>query len=256
MAGLLDFGIEDPDQKQAANMGLLSLGLRLMSTPGKFGQALGQAGLGSMGDYQQALQAAQAQKMQKLQVQQHQMALQQAQQQQADKEMERNWRQNLPSPQMQANQQALAVGGGPSRANAAQIPTVDPVQQMMFEGVKAGALPFDQYLQTLTPKPADYKVVGDSLVQIGKGGVTEAYRAPAKAEKDPSSIQEYKFAVAQGYKGSFEDWDRSSKRAGATNLNVNTGERIPHQLVKQQDDLIDKMTIAKSIEASIGRRGS
>ena len=149
MAGLLDFGIEDPDQKQAANMGLLSLGLRLMSTPGKFGQALGQSGMGALGDYQQALQQGQAAKMQKLQMQQHQIALQQAQQQQADQERQRAWLQGLQSPQMKASQAALAGGGGPTAANAAAMPKVDPVQQMMFDGVKAGALPLGTYLQSL-----------------------------------------------------------------------------------------------------------
>ena len=45
--GLLDYGDLTDDPRQ---QGLLSLGLRLMSTPGKFGQAFGQAGLGAMGD--------------------------------------------------------------------------------------------------------------------------------------------------------------------------------------------------------------
>ena len=52
MAGLLNV-TEDP-----ATLGLLSLGLRLMSTPGNFGQALGHAGLGALGDVQTAQQLA------------------------------------------------------------------------------------------------------------------------------------------------------------------------------------------------------
>ena len=49
--GLLDYdGLTDDPRQQ----GLLSLGLRLMSTPGKFGQAFGQAGLGAMGDMKAA----------------------------------------------------------------------------------------------------------------------------------------------------------------------------------------------------------
>jgi hypothetical protein len=50
--GLLD-NMDDP-----ATMGLLSLGMRLMSTPGKFGPAFGTAGLGALGDIQGMQQAA------------------------------------------------------------------------------------------------------------------------------------------------------------------------------------------------------
>lgn len=57
MPGLLDL-VDDPQQ-----LGLLSLGLRLMSTPGKFGTALGQAGMGAIGDMQQARQAMEARKL-------------------------------------------------------------------------------------------------------------------------------------------------------------------------------------------------
>jgi hypothetical protein len=44
--GLLSSPLDDPRE-----VGLLSLGLRLMSTPGSFGQALGRAGLGALNDY-------------------------------------------------------------------------------------------------------------------------------------------------------------------------------------------------------------
>ena len=47
MAGLLD-SLDDPQ-----TAGLLSLGLRLMSTPGSFGTALGKSGLGALDDIQQ-----------------------------------------------------------------------------------------------------------------------------------------------------------------------------------------------------------
>jgi hypothetical protein len=59
--GLLDM-IDDPQQ-----MGLLSLGLRLMSTPGKFGAALGQAGMGALGDVQTVRAAAEQKKQRELQ---------------------------------------------------------------------------------------------------------------------------------------------------------------------------------------------
>lgn len=57
MPGLLDI-TDDPN-----TLGLLSLGLRLMSTPGKFGTALGQAGMGALGDLQQARQMTDLRKL-------------------------------------------------------------------------------------------------------------------------------------------------------------------------------------------------
>jgi hypothetical protein len=40
----------------------------------------------------------------------------------------------------------------------------------------------------------------------------------------PSSIQEYQFAVTQGFKGTFADFQEQMKRAGATNINMPSGE--------------------------------
>lgn len=78
MPGLLDL-VDDPNQ-----LGLLSLGLRLMSTPGKFGAALGQAGMGALGDVQQARAAMEARKQDALRQQMLQMQMQQMQQTQLE----------------------------------------------------------------------------------------------------------------------------------------------------------------------------
>lgn len=45
-----------------------------------------------------------------------------------------------------------------------------------------------------------------------------------KEDTTPSAIKEYQFAVNQGYKGTYEQWDRERKRAGATNVSVNTAQ--------------------------------
>lgn len=49
MAGLFDIGGIDPQ-----TAGLMSMGMRLMSTPGNFGRAFGTAGIGALEDYYQA----------------------------------------------------------------------------------------------------------------------------------------------------------------------------------------------------------
>tara|TARA_B100002019_G_scaffold202596_1_gene175626 strand:+ start:12290 stop:13411 length:1122 start_codon:yes stop_codon:yes gene_type:complete len=41
----------------------------------------------------------------------------------------------------------------------------------------------------------------------------EQYKVGLTAAKTPTSIQEYNLAVSQGYKGTFEDWEKSDKRS-------------------------------------------
>jgi hypothetical protein len=74
MANLLD----NPN-----DVGMLSLGLRLLSTPGKFGQALGTSGLGAMGDMQQAKQAQALAQQQAMQQEMQRMQLENIKRQQA-----------------------------------------------------------------------------------------------------------------------------------------------------------------------------
>lgn len=77
MAGLLD-SFDDP-----GTQGLLSLGLRLMSAPGRFGQALGSAGMGALSDMAATRDAAMKRKMMEAQMadylQQAELRKQQAQ---------------------------------------------------------------------------------------------------------------------------------------------------------------------------------
>jgi hypothetical protein len=71
-----------------------------------------------------------------------------------------------------------------------------------------------------------------NLVQFGKrGGRKETgFKAPADSEKMPSSVQEYNFAVTQGYKGTFEDWQKSNKAAGATKITLDKGGELAQEL--------------------------
>lgn len=183
--GLLDLGIDDPN-----TTGLLSLGLRLMSTPGKFGTALGTAGLGAMGDMRQAQLLNRAQQQEALRQQMLEMQIAQAKQAQAEAQAQAQrdeaFRRSIPNPGFQASQAALAGGGGPTVANAAQIAPVDPRQQFLYEAVQARQIQPMDYFRATEPKQPDYKVVGDSLVKIGNGTVSEAFRgAPDPAKLSP-----------------------------------------------------------------------
>lgn len=77
--------------------------------------------------------------------------------------------------------------------------------------------------QKLFPKGPDYKTVGDNLIAIGPDGrVNPVFTAPPKPEAAPSSVREYQFAQGQGYQGSYEQFQRDMKKAGASNVNVTT----------------------------------
>lgn len=186
MPGLLDI-TDDPN-----TAGLLSLGLRLMSTPGKFGTAFGQAGLGAMGDLQQARQMMEQRKLREQQARMQGLQMQSLEQQLADAQRAREeaqrqaerddaFRRSIPSPQAQALQ-SLGADASPTLANAARLPQVDPQQQMLYDAFQARLLKTPEYLSATSPKAPEYKVVGDSLVQIGGGRVSEAFRAAPKSD--------------------------------------------------------------------------
>lgn len=232
--GLLDLGIEDPN-----TTGLLSLGLRLMSTPGKFGTALGTAGLGAMGDMRQAQLLNRAQQQEALRQQMLEMQIAQAKQAQAEAQAQAQrdeaFRRSIPNPGFQASQAALAGGGGPTVANAAQIAPVDPRQQFLYEAVQARQIQPMDYFRATEPKQPDYKVVGDSLVQIGGGRVSEAYRAPPKPSETPSEYRLFELSGAKERGLTFDQWDQARRRAGATNIglpkiDIKVGEGVAGQV--------------------------
>lgn len=54
--------------------------------------------------------------------------------------------------------------------------------------------------------------------------VTRTRLSPPKGAEPTSDMREYQFAVQQGYQGTFTDYQRDMKQAGASSVNVNTGE--------------------------------
>lgn len=206
--------LDDPNKA-----GILSLGLRLMSTPGKFGSALGQAGLGAMGDIQQAKQAQAMARQKALQEQMLMMQLEQIKAQQAKQQgIEGAYRGAFESPATQA----MAGGGGPTVANAQGMQGMQPRinQQKLIEQLMQ-VDPMSAY-QMMQPKASDYKVVGDSLVEIGGGKVKEAYRAPQKP--DLNSL------IVMGPDGKptlntmLMDAKKAIAGAGATSVSVGGGQ--------------------------------
>lgn len=72
-----------------------------------------------------------------------------------------------------------------------------------------------------------------------------------KVNEPPNAVQEYQFAVGQGYKGTFEQWDKERKRAGATNVNIN-----PEKSFAQAIGPIAAKNIAASQEAAEAAQSS
>lgn len=139
--GLLGNGPDDP--RSAAIMALAGGLLQ-----GNFGAGL----LGSQQAFSQA-------KEQGVRNQMLQMQMQRAQQEQEQEARKRAFLENLPDPTFAAGAQAMAGGGGPSMANAANIPQVNPMQSMLYQGVKAGAVPLGDYLKTMQPKELKFGAV-------------------------------------------------------------------------------------------------
>jgi len=220
--GLLDMiaGSDlDPKDKAALNQGLLSMGLSMLAGKGNFGQVVGNAGLQGVQAYQGAQDRQRRDQMDALTLQQHQLALQQAKSQADAYQRQQDYLQGLQSPQMQASQQALSGGGGPTMANAQRIAPVDPQQQQVFEAVRAGVLPLRAYLDATRKDTSPLTVKADETL-LDRRTMQPIYQGQGKPADVPSAIREYQFAVQQGYKGSFEQWQLAQRQASATTVSM------------------------------------
>jgi hypothetical protein len=151
-----------------------------------------------------------------MQMSQQQIAEMQRQAQ--DRERQQQFLQGLQIPQMAAAGQAMAGGGGPTVANAAKMPAVDPMQQMMLQAVKAGAIPLPTYLQSLQ-KDTSPLTLKEGETLLDRKTMKPVFSNP-KAQELPAQVREYEYAKAQGYGGTFQQFVIDQKRAGATNVSV------------------------------------
>jgi len=101
----------------------------------------------------------------------------------------------------------------------------------------------------MQPKAEELMALNPGQVVYNKSARKEVFRAPDKPEDLPGAVREFMFAQQNP---AFDQWNRSNKRASATNLSVNTGERIPGNLVKLQDDMLDRTLNATAIDKDLG----
>jgi hypothetical protein len=207
-----------------------------MSTPGKTNVAIGQAGLGALQDInsvrnQNALRATNA-----LRQRMEEMQIEQAQREMARQQQQQQFLQGLPSPQMQASQAAMAGGGGPTNANAAQMAPVDPMQQQLFQAMQQGLVSYPQYLASTVKdtKPISVKE-GETLV--APGSYKPLYSNPKTPSQTPN-IQEWNLAKQDGETRNFSQWKADMLRAGAASntVSVNTGQKGFDNTLKLRGD--------------------
>jgi hypothetical protein len=212
MNGLLG-SIDDP-----RTAGLLGLGLRLMSTPGKFGQALGQSGLGAMGDMRQAQASQDARKKAGLQEQLVMLQLAQAQQQQAAAQQ---------AAARKAKDDEILAGSfrpmpGPMPDGSAGVQPRFDVHGMLGRGLSMDSVPEALKLQAALNPPRKltaYKP-GDQVRDEATGEV--AFSVPDKAPDAPSDWRLYQLSGAQQSGIPFDEWNRANKRSGASSVSVTT----------------------------------
>lgn len=242
MAGLLDYLNSDDGRMWMGMLAAAGPQQQPMSIAQRASAALGQIREQKAVEDERRQRAA----MQALQMQQAQQALahgqlqqQQAQQAAADQAAQRLWRQNLPSPRMQASQQALSPGGGPTMANAAAMPKVDPQQQMMFDAMKVGAVSLPDWLSAQRKDNTPIKVApGEALVAPGtfrplftnpKEQTTDEFtRALQGAGIDPASPQGRTLAL--------QHLTKMATHQPGTQVSVNTGQRGLDNTLKLRGD--------------------
>lgn len=219
MMGLLDQATDDPN-----TAGLLSMGLRLMSTPGRFGQAFGQSGLGAMDDVQKLKMQLQERKnaQQRAELMQMELARQKADQAAQARQLQFDdaFRAQIPSPLSQRNAVAAQAGPLGSAAAAAVQPKADPMQDLMFQALQQRQIKPMDYANSLRKDTTPIKLGADeSLID------PRTFRPLAtnvKPEKAPDLVREYQSAggdLVFGPNG-FTKWAQDMKKAGAQNIGL------------------------------------
>ncbi len=208
--GLLDqLGFNDPEKSQM--WGLLAQGLA---------QRNGVAGLLSANQFAaEAPERVRKAKLAEMQMQKYTMDLDKAKRDDAQEIQINDAARSAYRSPVAAN----AMSMGPLQTGDGTVPTVQPgFDQKGFLSALYGINPMKAIAleQSLAKDNTPIKLgAGESLYD------KHTFKPIATAPKEvslPGAVQEYQFAVGQGYKGTFDEWDRARKRAGATNLSVNT----------------------------------
>ena len=203
LIGLLGLDPEKIRQQQQTQ-GLLSAGLSMLAASGpsrlptSLGQIIGQGGMAGMQAYQQAGEQALQGGVQKLRIGELKQAMEDRQKQ---REATTKFQQRMTdiSGGVVTPSMALAGGGGPTPQAAERLG------------------------QKLTPEDVAKEQQAASLELLGQVAPTDVAKLAFREPKAlPADLQGYQVAVAQGYKGTFLQYQQDLRRAGATNVSVST----------------------------------
>jgi hypothetical protein len=221
LGGGLPPGLLSPAQQQAAeqraqNALLTNLGFALLQSsrgqPGQkkpsIGQVIGQAGPVGLQAYQQSFDKTLADTLKGIQIQD-------LMQKRADDERTRKARETF------EKRIADATTMQPTRQGV--LDTQSNIDPALLEGMSAqqviGMAPKTQ--QVVDQNAADKAV----LDYLRVASPTEYAKLVAKEPRAlPASVQEYQFAVSQGFKGTFADYQEQMNKSRATNINMPSGE--------------------------------
>jgi hypothetical protein len=217
MNGLLQF-LQTP-----AGQGLLSAGLGVAANAGRGGtwNAIGRGGLMGLQGYANASEQERLKPMRDMEMQLGLLNLNKAKRDAStDQAIGDAARQSYITPEMAFEKNGVNMGPQP---DGSALPHVNPgFDTKAYTQKLFGIAPLKgmEFQQAQAKSNAPIKLgAGESLIDP----VTLQPRYTAPKETDlPSAVREYQFAKQQGYGGSFEQWQLQQKKAGATNVSVNT----------------------------------
>lgn len=120
------------------------------------------------------------------------------------------------------------------RLQAAIQGATKEVPQMTLVPTETGEMPTPETVSALTMPGAPKRVVDFNklqetlMLEAASQDPLKFLELTAKAEKAPSAVQEYEYAVKNGYKGSFTDY--MAKKTPGTSVTVKTGEGVAAQV--------------------------
>ena len=250
MQGLLDF-IKTPE-----GQGLLSgvFGYAANAQRGAPINSLGRGGLAGLLGYSNALEREQQAKDNAFQQEYRSMQMEKLRQEADQQKRQQAWRTQLPALMQSKLQGSDAVTNQIAAENAefgdfgveklADLRTplgisYGPDQNALQSHLMSPDSPFaDEILKRqFLPKEAEAFTLGEGQVRYGSDGKIIA-QGPQKAPDLPSDVRAYEYAQKQGFKGTFQDWVFSQKRASAPSVSVNLSD--PTAVARAGMDLQDK----------------
>lgn len=220
LMGLLTPEQQQMAQQRAQQTGLLNLGFGLLQAsqgqrgqprPG-FGQIIGQAGPGALQAYQGSFDDTLKNILLKQQLEDAQIK------RQAQADLQRRLAAARTTAPVSTG---LVPGGQQEQMLSAQLEGMAP------EGVamtREALLSNRNLPQTeVVDQAASNQAILSYLQQVDPAKYLELTMKEPKAP--PSAIQEYEYAVKQGYKGSFQDFQLEQRKAGATTIQMPSGDK-------------------------------